>query len=35
MNKTVKTVALLSVLSMGVVSCQKETLVEPQSENTR
>ena len=30
MNRTLTTIALISVLSMGAVSCQKEMIVEPQ-----
>lgn len=32
MNKTLKTVALFSVLSLMAVGCQKETIVEPNTE---
>lgn len=31
MKKTIRTVALMMVLSMAAVSCQKETLVEPEA----
>ena len=31
MKKTIKTVALLAVLSVAAVGCQKETIVVPQT----